>query len=462
MNESVKSPDIELLWKECLKILENSVEKPTFEMCLKDVKPLSLEKNTFTIGVTPFAKNLLKRKSECKKLITDTLSGLSGERYTLSITAMEPQGNGSTKEEPHGLLQAPQASPSRELQQPAPQAFFLNPRYTFDTFVVGNSNNFAWSACRAVSDSPGSSYNPLFIYGGVGLGKTHLLQAIGNEIMGTRNTLNVFYISTEKFASELIRCLEERKMVQFKDKYRNVDVLLIDDIQFLIGKERTQDEFFHTFNALHDERKQIVLTSDRPPKEIPTLSDRLRSRFEWGLIADIQSPDIETREAILRRKADSEKIKVPLEVIAFIAEKITSNIRELEGALIRVVAYASFHKKNIDLQIAQDALKSILPDTQDRFLTPEIIQKKVAEYFGIKATDIISIRRDQRFAYPRHIAMYLTKELTNLSYPDTAKAFGKKDHSTVIHAYNKVTGLLDDPSTKNNIENIKNQLKDRS
>lgn len=454
MYDLSSSPDIDTLWKECLKILETTLEKPTFEICLKDSKPVSVERNTVTIGISSFARNLMKKKGNCREIITRTLNGLSGKNYNIHF---ETVNNGHTSEEKIEIEYKKKEQDFYTLKQADSH---LNPRYTFDTFVVGDSNNLAHAACLAVSVSPGESYNPLFIYGGVGLGKTHLLQAIGHKVLLNNKKSKVFYISTERFTNELIKSLEERRMVDFKEKYRNVDVLLIDDIQFLINKEKTQEEFFHTFNALHEARKQIVVSSDRTPKEIPTLHERLRTRFEWGLIADIQPPDIETREAILRKKAESENTPILLEVISYIAEKIPSNIRELEGALIRVIAFASIHKKQISLELAHDALKGILPDTKNKLLTPEIIQKKVSDYFGIKQTDIVSEKRDQRFAYPRQIAMFLTRELTSLSTPDTAKAFGKKDHSTVLHACKKVSLLIDDPSTKSTIENIKNLLKD--
>jgi chromosomal replication initiator protein len=447
--------DIEVVWRECLKVLEATLERPTYEICLKDSKPVSIAKNTISIGITSFARNWLKKKGNCRDLITKTIHGLTGKNYIIQFETVN--GNGSSRE-PQEV--EPEKKEEKNIYPVGQPDDFLNPRYTFDSFVVGDGNNLAHAACLAVSSSPGEFYNPLFIYGGSGLGKTHLLMAVGHKVLLTNKKTKVSYISTEKFTNELIRSLEQRRMVEFKEKYRNIDVLLIDDIHFLINKEKTQEEFFHTFNALHEARKQIVISSDRTPKEIPTLHERLRTRFEWGLIADIQPPDIETREAILRKKAESEKTPVPLGVISYIAEKIPSNIRELEGALIRVIAFASVHKRPISLELAYEALKGILPDTKNKLLTPEIIQKKVSEYFGIRQVDIVSEKRDQRFSFPRQIAMYLTRELTTLSTPDTAKAFGKKDHSTVLHACRKITSLTDDPTTKSSLENIKNMLKE--
>jgi len=467
MSEATDTVDIESLWSECLKILENSLEKPTFETCLKETRPLSLEKNTFTLGVSPFARNWLKKKSDCRDLITEVLQSMSGKKLMLHIVAIE-----DTRPVDHdpGHAMPPEIEKNEKAEKivAEPREFpgytngnsTLNPRYTFDTFIIGDSNHLASAACRAVSESPGDGYNPLFIYGGVGLGKTHLLHAIGNKVSRNDKKRKIIYVTSERFTFELINSLGDRQMVPFKEKYRKVDVLLIDDIQFLINKERTQEEFFYTFNELYEAQKQIVITSDRPPKEIPTLHDRLRSRFEWGLIADIHSPDVETREAILRKKAEMEKTPITMDVLNYIATKIPSNIRELEGALTRVIAYASYNRREITRELAEEALKGILPDSKNTLLTPEIIQKKVSDYFGIKICDITSEKRDQRFSYPRHIAMYLTKELTSLSLPDTAKAFSKKDHSTVLHACRKIATLFEEePSTKQNIENIKNLLK---
>jgi chromosomal replication initiator protein len=458
MNDVIAPVDLELLWGECLKILEKSLGRPAFETCLKDTKLLSIEKNILSIGVSSWAKNYLKEKRHYKELIIETLYNLTGKKYTLHIMATN---NGS-----------PLPAETIEVTLPEPanskKDFFsfhhasntLKPNYTFDTFVVGEGNRFASAACRAVSESPGATYNPLLIYGGVGLGKTHLLQAIGSNVINNNRKYKVVYVSMENFANEFINSILNKNLSQFHEKYRTVDVLLIDDIQFLIKKEGFQDTFFHTFNDLHNINKQIVLTSDRPPKEFTTLSDRLRSRFEWGLMADIQPPDIETREAILRKKAETENIHIPSEVMAYIAEKIPSNIRELEGALTTVIAYASLTKKDITKELAVEAIRNILRDTKEKHLTPEIIQRKVSEYFGIKQSDLTGQRRDRRFSNPRQIAMYFTRELTDLSFPDIAKAFSKGDHSTVLHAYNKVSALLDDPSTKNTVENVRNLLKE--
>ena len=315
----------------------------------------------------------------------------------------------------------------------------LNPKYTFDSFVIGNSNRFAHAASLAVAESPAKAYNPLFIYGGVGLGKTHLMHAIGHYILQNNPNAKVVYVSSEKFTNELINAIKDDKNEEFRTKYRSVDVLLIDDIQFIAGKERTQEEFFHTFNTLHEANKQIILSSDRPPKEIPTLEDRLRSRFEWGLIADIQAPDFETRMAILKKKADVEKLNVPNEVMVYIATKIKSNIRELEGALIRIVAYSSLTNREITVDLATEALKDIISNKQNKSITIDLIQDVVAAYFNLRVEDLKSQRRTRNVAYPRQIAMYLSRKLTDMSLPKIGEEFGGRDHTTVIHAYEKIS-----------------------
>jgi chromosomal replication initiator protein len=315
----------------------------------------------------------------------------------------------------------------------------LGPRYSFDTFIVGPSNQFAHAACRAVAESPSRSYNPLFIYGGVGLGKTHLMHAIGHYVL-TNSNLKLTYISSERFMNEMINALRYDRVLEFRERYRSVDVLLVDDVQFLAGKEGTQTEFFHTFNALYDAQKQIVISSDCPPHEIPSLEERLRSRFEWGLIADIQPPDIETKVAILKKKAETEGIPLPDNVAIYIAGKIKSNIRELEGSLIRLIAYASLTGREISLPLAQDVLRNVLQN-DDRAITIEIIQKFVSEYYQLKLGELKSRNNSKSIAMPRQIAMYLCKNLTTASLPEIGKSFGGKHHSTVIHSIRKIEDL---------------------
>ena len=316
----------------------------------------------------------------------------------------------------------------------------LNPRYTFDTFIVGPSNQFAHAACRAVAEAPSLSYNPLFIYGGVGLGKTHLMHAIGQYVVQHAPGLRLTYISSERFMNEMINAVRYDRILEFRERYRSVDVLLVDDIQFVAGKEGTQNEFFHTFNALYDAQKQIVLSSDRPPHEIPRLEERLRSRFEWGLIADVQPPNLETKVAILRKKADTEAIPLPDNVAMYIATKIKSNIRELEGSLIRLLAYASLTGRTISIELAQEVLRNVI-DHDERAVTLEQIQKYVADYYQLKVTDLKSRNNAKSVAMPRQVAMYLCKMLTHASLPEIGKTFGGKHHSTVIHSIKKIEGL---------------------
>ena len=316
----------------------------------------------------------------------------------------------------------------------------LTPRYTFDTFIVGPSNQFAHAACRAVAETPSRSYSPLFIYGGVGLGKTHLMHAIGQYVLQHDPSLTLTYISSERFMNEMINAVRYDRILDFRERYRSVDVLLVDDIQFVSGKEGTQTEFFHTFNALYDSQKQIVLSSDRPPHEIPALEERLRSRFEWGLIADIQPPDIETRVAILKRKAEAEGIPVPDSVAMYIAGRIKSNIRELEGSLIRLIAYASLTGREISLELTQEVLKNVI-DQDAKAVTIETIQRFVSDYYQLKVADLKSRNNSKSVAMPRQIAMYLCKSLTNASLPEIGRSFGGKHHSTVIHSIKKVETL---------------------
>jgi chromosomal replication initiator protein len=316
----------------------------------------------------------------------------------------------------------------------------LAPRYSFDAFIVGPSNQFAHAACRAVAEAPSRSYNPLFIYGGVGLGKTHLMHAIGHYVLTHLKSLKLTYISSERFMNEMINAVRYDRILDFRERYRSVDVLLVDDIQFIAGKEGTQNEFFHTFNALYDSQKQIVISSDCPPHEIPSLEERLRSRFEWGLIADIQPPDLETKVAILKKKAETEGIPLPDNVAIYIAGKIKSNVRELEGSLIRLIAYASLTGREISLTLTQDVLRNVLQH-DDRAVTIEIIQKFVSDYYQLKLTELKSRNNSKSVAMPRQIAMYLCKSLTSASLPEIGKSFGGKHHSTVIHSIRKIEDL---------------------
>ncbi len=316
----------------------------------------------------------------------------------------------------------------------------LSPRYSFETFIVGASNQFAHAACRAVAEAPSRSYNPLFLYGGVGLGKTHLMHAIGHYVLTRSPSLKLTYISAERFMNEVVNAIRYDRIMEFRERYRGVDVLLVDDIQFIVGKERTQTEFFHTFNALHDAQKQIILSSDCPPHQISELEERLRSRFEWGLIADIQPPDLETKIAILTRKAESEGVELPNDVALYIAGRIKSNIRELEGSLIRLLAYASLTGRDISMPLAQEVLRDVLRH-EERVVTIDSIQKFVAEYYRLKLVELKSKNNSKSVSLPRQVAMYLCKNLTNASLPEIGKSFGGKHHSTVIHSVRKVEAL---------------------
>ena len=335
----------------------------------------------------------------------------------------------------------------------------LNPRYIFDTFVIGPSNQFAHAASLAVAESPAKAYNPLFIHGPVGLGKTHLMQAIGHFLLAKRPDARVVYVSCERFTNDLIDAIHKRKLVQFRERYRTVDVLLIDDIHFLAGKESTQEEFFHTFNTLHDAHHQIVISSDRSPKEIATLQERLVSRFEWGLVADIQAPDVETRRAILRKKQEQEGVDLPEPVADYIVQNIRYNIRELEGALIRLMAYSSLVKKAIDLDLAKEVLCDLLPARGRADITAEQIIDHVASHFHISRKEMTGSRRTRSIVFPRQIAMYLTRELTSRSLPEIGRCFGNRDHTTVLHACNRIRqALVTDPGLPSTIERIRASL----
>ncbi|MBQ3108097.1 MAG: chromosomal replication initiator protein DnaA [Clostridia bacterium] len=343
---------------------------------------------------------------------------------------------------------------------PDPRRSPFNPRYTFDKFIIGNSNNFAYAASLAVAEKPAESYNPLFIYGGVGLGKTHLMHAIGHYIAETRHDLNILYITCETFHNDLLEAIGQKTQAQFRNRYRNVDVLMIDDIQFLAGKEFAQEEMFHTFNALHGAAKQIVISSDRPPKEIPTLEDRLRTRFEWGLLVDVKPPDLETRYAILKNKADMDHYDVGPDVLMFIAENVRSNIRELEGCLNRVMAYANLKKLPASVELTREALADMLPGSVKKEVTVEHILKVVADYYSVSVENILSNRRGRDIVMPRQMAMFLCRDMLGLSFPDIGKAFGGKDHTTVMHAVNKVQAESENSSFYAIIEDLKSRVRD--
>jgi chromosomal replication initiator protein len=420
------------LWQAALGPLELAFPKPVFEMWIKPIRMQSLENNVLTVCVpTNFARDWVTNRLQGE--ICRVLSEILGEDISLALTVAESGAQAAPLAPPATIATQPGARPVDDVRTAN-----LNARYTFEEFVIGSSNRFAHAAAQAVACAPARAYNPLFLYGGVGLGKTHLMHAIGHRVMLDNPSARVVYVTCEKFTNEFIIAVQNNKGPEFRNKYRLVDVLLIDDIQFLEGKEGTQEEFFHTFNALHESGRQLVISSDRLPKEIQTLESRLRSRFEWGLLTDIQPPDLETREAILRKKAQTEKIPVPDEVTSFIAKVIPSNIRELEGALIRVVAYASLTKSSITVDLAAEVLKNAMAQAPLQRITISRIKETVAGAHGLTVKEMDNGRRDQRLAAPRQIAMYIACELTNYSLPNIAREFGKKDHTTVMYARDKV------------------------
>jgi chromosomal replication initiator protein len=436
------------LWNSALDALERKFSKPIFEMWIKPIRLVSLQGNELLLSVqSNFARDWVEHR--LKSQIAEVLGEVFGEKLELAFTVAD--GSAETASAPSSPATPPsQLRPAEELRTAN-----LNARYTFEEFVIGNSNRFAHAAAQAVASAPARAYNPLFLYGGVGLGKTHLMHAIGHRVWQDNPSANVVYVTCEKFTNEFIIALQNNRTPEFRNRYRQVDVLLIDDIQFLAGKETTQEEFFHTFNALHESGRQLIISSDRPPKEIQTLESRLRSRFEWGLLTDIQTPDIETREAILRKKAQSEKIPVPDEVTSFIAKVIPSNIRELEGALIRVVAYASLTKSPITLDLAAEVLKSAVAQAPLQRITIGKIKETVASAHGLTVKEMDNGRRDQRLAAPRQIAMYIATELTNYSLPQIARDFGKKDHTTVMYARDKIKDQMTrDEAYRNKIRQL--------
>lgn len=442
--------DINTLWKDIIAAIEGSLNKPVFETLLSSAKPLSMLDSKLMVAVpNEIVRDWLA--THCKDL-NETIfpHGINKIEFIVG---------------PKDLFQTP---PIEAKTQPLPLAqtqqskeTYLNPRYTFELFVVGHSNRFAHAAALAVAETPAKAYNPLFIYGGVGLGKTHLMQAIGHHVLNVRPDIKVMYVTSETFTNDMINSIRYDKTSEFRDKYRGIDILLVDDIQFLAGKGRTQEEFFHTFNALYESSKQLVLSSDRPPKEIPNFEERLRSRFEWGLIADIQPPDLETRIAILRKKAEIAEVVVPDDVMTLIASKMSSNIRELEGALIRIVAYASLTGSEISIAMTDEVLKDLIyPSKEKPSVTIDLIKKVVAEYYSVKLDDMTAKIRTKEIATARQVAMYLARELTSSSLPKIGDEFGGRDHTTVLHAYEKIKSAIDsdreiDEAVRSSMANLK-------
>jgi len=439
------------VWQEALTRIESQLSKPSFEAFLKAMRPVALNQDVFVFSVPSlFAKEWLEGRY--RGLIAETLREVLTRGVDVQFVVAEGDSRSAAAAAP-----APTIPPRVDVPAPSGRVDVraLTGKYTFDTFVVGSGNRFACAAAKAVAEAPARAYNPLFIYGGVGLGKTHLLQAIGQQVLARSPAARVMYVSSERFTNDLINAIRDDKMVEFRNRYRNVDVLAIDDIQFLAGKERTQEEFFHTFNTLHESSRQLIISSDRPPREIPTLEDRLRSRFEWGLIADIQPPDYETRIAILRKKAERDAIVLPDDVAQYIAQRISSNIRELEGALSRLRAHAEMARVSISVDLAADVLKELLPQARIRPVTIAAIQRAVAEFFGIRFEEMKAKRRTKGVAFPRQVAMYLCRELADASLPRIGEEFGGRDHTTVMHACDRVKrALVDDAPLSAGVQSL--------
>ena len=454
---------LELLKEKWDKILEsirddNELSNVAFKTWLLPLKVFRIEGNILKI-TAPFEQAATYVENKYKTFLYVAVAEAMGEEYEIRIITEDE----ALKEKP-----LEPETPKKAAAAPAPkvaeeQKTNLNPRYTFDTFVIGSNNRFAHAAALAVAESPGKEYNPLFLYGGVGLGKTHLMHSVAHYILQQDPTKKVLYVTSEVFTNELIDSIRNgnnNSMTAFREKYRNIDVLLIDDVQFIIGKESTQEEFFHTFNALHSANKQIIISSDRPPKDMETLEARLQSRFEWGLIADISSPDYETRMAILRKKEELDGYNIDDEVIRYIATNLKSNIRELEGALNKLVALSNLEKREINISMAEEVLKDIISPNQKREVTPQVILDVVAEHYGISVSDIIGGKRNAEIVTPRQVVMYLCREITDTPYKAIGILLGNRDHSTIINGDGKVRKQLqaNDGSLKNNIDIIRKKL----
>jgi chromosomal replication initiator protein len=452
------APAVLNYWVRILAALEKKINRQSYETWLKPTRFSHLAGKTLYVRIP--SADFQHVGDRYADLIQEAIDNLGLDIETVTFTTPQQDPTTPKLREDGGFAPLPSHSPNapnagaklnrpgingQTLLGPAPEqsrfdwstASQLNPKYMFDAFVIGSGNQFAMAAAQAVAERPSKAYNPLFLYGGVGMGKTHLMHAIGHDVKRRQPHSSICYVSGEKFTNEMINSVRYDKMTTFRDKFRNVDVLLIDDIQFLAGKERTQEEFFHTFNALHESMKQIVIASDRPPKELADFEDRLRSRFEWGLIADIQPPDLETKVAILQKKAESEQTQLPTDVALFIASNVRTNVRELEGALVRLIAWCSMHGVEITLAVTQQCLKQFI-DTQVRKITIETIQRTVAEQFGMRVAELKQKNNSRQIVVPRQIAMYLAKQLTEASLPEIGRQFGGKHHTTVMHSIAKI------------------------
>ena len=440
--------ELEQIWEEALKMIEEETSPVSFATWIQPIVPCGIIGNKIILQVKEsFLKEIIEKRH--LPLIRTAIKMVTKNEYDIMITTEEEQNAGNL----HNL--AAEKPAENEL------ARNLNPKYVFDSFVVGNSNRMAHAASLAVAESPAQAYNPLFLYGNSGLGKTHLMHSIGHFILDRNPQAKVLYVTSETFTNELINSIQNNKNEEFRNKYRNIDVLLIDDVQFIIGKESTQEEFFHTFNALYESNKQIIISSDRPPKEIKTLEDRLRSRFEWGLIADVQPPDYETRIAILKKKAERDNLTVPDDVMAYIAKNIASNIRELEGALTRIVAFATLTNQDISIALAENSLKDIFSENSATPLTPELIQQVVAEYYNIRVEDIQGSKKPKNIAFPRQVSMYLCRKLLDISLPKIGESFGGRDHTTVIYAISKIEKQLEsDEGLQKTVHALEKEIKE--
>lgn len=449
-------------WEEILEFLrvQHNITEVSFRTWIRPLEIYSVENNHVIIAIDDTkvgnSKNFIESKFGFPLQVS--IEEITGEHFDIEFKLSSELQNEKSAEP------TPKTGKTLEKTDDTANKYpFLNPRYTFDTFVVGNNNSLAHAASLAVAERPAEVYNPLFIYGGVGLGKTHLMHSIAHYILKENPDTKVLYVTSEVFTNELIEAIRNRadtsSIMEFRKKYRNIDVLLIDDIQFIIGKESTQEEFFHTFNTLHESKKQVIISSDKPPKEFETLEERLRSRFEWGLPVDIQSPDYETRMAILRKKGELENYTIDDEVLNYIATNIKSNIRELEGALTKIVAVSRLKNKEVNVVLAEEVLKDLISPDNKRIVTVELIVDVVAEHFNISSTDILSSKKSRNIAYPRQICMYLCRELTEESLQNIASSLGRRDHSTVLHGINKITAeVTKDSSLQNTIDVLKKKI----
>ncbi len=450
---------MDMLWEKSIQIIKEKVSPQNFETWIRPIKLSSLEGNNVTLNVpNKFFKDWLIENYQY--VIREAIAKVAGIDFKVDLQIAQETKKSQTSVRRHGEHQEKARSQSKRVRSGINQS--LNPHYSFERFVVGPCNQFAHAASVSVAEQPAKNYNPLFIYGGVGLGKTHLLNAIGLRALSRHPEMNVVYVSAEEFMNELINSIRYDRMPKFREKYRNIDCLLIDDIQFVAGKEKTQEEFFHTFNTLHDSGKQIVVSSDKFPKDIPNMEDRLRSRFEWGLIADIHPPEIETKIAILEKKAQENNMVLPTNVAHYVASQVESNIRELEGYLIRISAFSSITGKEIDMNLTKEVLKKILKRIEKEEVTIEEIIKTIAAKLNIKVSDIKSQKKNKNLVFARQIAMYLARKLTALSFPDIGEKIGGRDHSTVIYGNNKMKkGCDEDKNLKKVIQEIEDALQQR-